>query len=210
MFKRAHPEVYSIADVGGIMAGPWGKEIFGGMYWVSRSHHRFQVDMLIPQLFCVLVGAGQVLAFSTAMNAVTLHGTCTVVFVMIGAGLGIVIGLYRTLDKISWTMWVALVSLMGALITAAAATGVQDRPADVAPGEAFTVDVRMFNNPGFLPGVQAGTNILLAFTGGPAFYNVLSEMKNTRDFNKSVYLCQTWVTTTYVVIAAVMYSFVGQ
>jgi hypothetical protein len=99
------------------------------------------------------------------MNAVTLHAACTIAWVVLGAGLGIIIGLYRTLDKISWTMWVALVSLMGALIAAAAATGVQDRPADVPAGVPFTVDVRLFHNPGFLPGVQAGTNIILAFTG---------------------------------------------
>ena len=35
LFKRGHPEVYSIADVGGIMAGRFGRELFGGMYWVS-------------------------------------------------------------------------------------------------------------------------------------------------------------------------------
>jgi ABC-type dipeptide/oligopeptide/nickel transport system permease subunit len=144
------------------------------------------------------------------MNAVTLHGACTIVWVVIGTALGIVIGMYRTLDKISWTMWVALVSLMGALITAVVACGVQDRPALVQPGEPFILDVRLFHNPGFLPGVQAGTNIILAFTGGPAFYNVLSEMKSTRDYNKSVYVCQTWVTVTYLVISCAIYGFVGQ
>jgi amino acid transporter len=76
--------------------------------------------------------------------------------------------------------------------------------------EPLFLDVRMFHNPGFLPGVQAGTNILLAFTGGPAFYNVLSEMRNPRDFNKSVYLAQTWVTVTYLVISCVIYASVGQ
>lgn len=142
------------------------------------------------------------------MNAVTLHGACTIIFVLIGTGLGIAIGMYRTLDKISWTTWVALFSIMAALITATAATGIQDRPAEAEPGE--PLNVRMFNNPGFLPGVQAGTNIILAFTGGPAFYNVLSEMKNTRDFNKSVYVCQGWVTATYAIIACVMYGYVGE
>lgn len=144
------------------------------------------------------------------MNSVTLHGTCTIVFVLIGAGLGIVIGMYRTLDKLTWTMWAALVSLMGALIAATAACGLQDRP-DLAPQEGpWDREVRLFHNPGFLPGVQAGTNIILAFTGGPAFYNVLSEMKNPRDFNKSVYLCQGWVTATYLLIACIMYGFVGK
>jgi amino acid permease len=33
-FKRGHPEVYSIADTGYVMFGRFGKELFGGMYWV--------------------------------------------------------------------------------------------------------------------------------------------------------------------------------
>lgn len=35
LFKRGHPTVYSISDVGEIMAGRFGKELFGGMYWVG-------------------------------------------------------------------------------------------------------------------------------------------------------------------------------
>jgi NAD/NADP transhydrogenase beta subunit len=165
---------------------------------------------LTQQIFCVLCGAGQLLAFSTAMNAVTLHGACTIAWVVICTALGIAIGMIRTLDKISWTNWVALVSLMGALITAAAACAVQTQPALAPVGEPLFLDVRLFHNPGFLPGVQAGTNIILAFTGGPAFYNVLAEMKNPKDFNKSVYFAQSWVTTTYLVISCVIYASVGQ
>ena len=40
-FKRGHPEVYSIADTGYVMFGRFGKELFGGMYWVlyTTSHN---------------------------------------------------------------------------------------------------------------------------------------------------------------------------
>lgn len=185
-FKIGHPEVYSIADVGGILAGRWGREVLGGMYW----------------LFMILVGSGQLIAFSTALNAITDHATCTIVFVVVGAVLGIALGMVRTLDKMSWTMWVGLASIMAALIAAAAAAAAQEQPAGFS--------YRLFNNPGFLPGVQAGSNIILAFTGGPGFYGVLSEMKHTRDFNKSVLVCQGWTTITYTVISAVIYSGVGQ
>jgi hypothetical protein len=46
LFKQGHPEVYSIADVGyclfgsGSGAAGAGREIFGGMYWVSSSDSR--------------------------------------------------------------------------------------------------------------------------------------------------------------------------
>jgi hypothetical protein len=35
MFKRGHPEVYSVADAGFVLGGRFGKELLGGMYWVS-------------------------------------------------------------------------------------------------------------------------------------------------------------------------------
>lgn len=38
IFKKGHPEVYSVADVGGIMGGRFGRELFGSMYWVGHSH----------------------------------------------------------------------------------------------------------------------------------------------------------------------------
>jgi amino acid permease len=37
MFKRGHPEVFSVADVGSILAGRIGREVLGVMYWVSPS-----------------------------------------------------------------------------------------------------------------------------------------------------------------------------
>ena len=36
MFKKAHPEVYSVAEVGYILGGWAGREVLGAMYWVSR------------------------------------------------------------------------------------------------------------------------------------------------------------------------------
>lgn len=37
MFKIAHPEVYTIADVGFIFGGPILRDVFGIMYWVSDA-----------------------------------------------------------------------------------------------------------------------------------------------------------------------------
>lgn len=162
------------------------------------------------QIFCMLIAAGNLLAFSTAMNAITLHATCTIVWVLIGAIVSIAAAMIRTLDKISWLGWVGFVSLMVSLITCTIAVGVQDRPAEAPQDEPWETGVRLFNNPGFLAGVGAASNIVLSFAGGPAFFNVISEMRDARDYPKSVYFCQVWVTATYLVIACVMYHYVGQ
>lgn len=43
-----------------------------------------------------------------------------------------------------------------------------------------------------------------------SFFNVVSEMRNPRDFTKSVLVCQLIVTTVYLVIGGVVYHFCGQ
>jgi amino acid permease len=37
IFKRAHPSVYTMADVGQILFGKPGREIMGFAYWVSHA-----------------------------------------------------------------------------------------------------------------------------------------------------------------------------
>lgn len=39
---------------------------------------------------------------------------------------------------------------------------------------------------------------------------IASEMRTIEDYNKSVILCQTFVTLVYVVIGSVVYHFTGQ
>lgn len=161
-------------------------------------------------IYCVLIAGGNLLAFSTAMNAITIHGTCTIVFALIGAVVSVAAALIRTLDKISWLGWVGFFSLMISLITCTIAVGVQDRP-DCAPQEGpYESGLRLVNNPGFLAGIGACSNIVLSFAGGPAFFNIISEMRNTKDYNKSVYFCQAWVTATYLILSCLMYHFVGE
>ena len=36
IFKKGHPEVYTVAEVGYILAGPIGREVAGAMYWVCH------------------------------------------------------------------------------------------------------------------------------------------------------------------------------
>lgn len=66
-FKRNHPEVYSMDGVGYVLAGKWGREAFSVAY---------------PMFMIFLSGSGFV-AISIAFNAITMHGTCTVAWVVV-------------------------------------------------------------------------------------------------------------------------------
>jgi amino acid permease len=67
-FKLKYPYVHNVADAGEVMAGPIGREVFGGA----------------QMLFLVFVMGSHVLTFSIMMNTLTNHGTCTVFFLSSG------------------------------------------------------------------------------------------------------------------------------
>lgn len=59
-------------------------------------------------------------------------------------------------------------------------------------------------------GAMSVSNIILAFTGHIAYFAIISEMKEPRDFPKSLAMLQTVTITFYIVVAAVIYSYAGQ
>jgi amino acid permease len=98
VFKLAHPDVYGIDDVGRKLFGRIGYEIFGitfALYWIF------------------VAGSGM-LGISTALNALSSHGTCTAVFVAVAAIAGFGLGSIQTLGKISWLAWVGVISILSA------------------------------------------------------------------------------------------------
>ena len=85
-FKLAHPSVHSYADCGQLMSGPVLREVFA-------------VGQVLILIF--IMGA-HVLSFSIAMNAMTDHGTCTIVFSVVGLLICFVLGLPRTFKNVSY------------------------------------------------------------------------------------------------------------
>ncbi len=39
-FKKRYPEVHSVADVGYLWGGAWGRELLGGFYWLCKQAER--------------------------------------------------------------------------------------------------------------------------------------------------------------------------
>jgi hypothetical protein len=119
-----------------------------------------------------VAGAG-LLGISTAFNAITEHGTCTAVFVLVGAVLNILISAIQTLDKISWLGWVGVVGILSSVITLAIAVSLQDRPSAAPPAPApWSPGVVTIGNPNFQDGATAVANIIFSFAGTPNFFNV--------------------------------------
>lgn len=139
LFKRNHPEVYSMSDVGFVLAGPIGREVATFMY---------------AAFMIAITGAG-LIPISIAFNTVTNHATCTVVWVVMAAVLTFCVASVQTLNRISLVGWVGFISIMSAILTVTVAVGVQDRPAAAPQTGPWNKDIHAFKDASFFDGVSA-------------------------------------------------------
>ncbi|WVQ81555.1 hypothetical protein IAT38_003679 [Cryptococcus sp. DSM 104549] len=195
LFKRNHPEVYSMDGVGYVLAGRVGREIYSVLY---------------PLFMIFLSGSGFV-AISIAFNAMSSHGTCSVVFAVVAMVGTFCLASIQTLNKVSILGWIGFVSVMSAILIITVAVGIQDRP-DTAPQVGpWDKDIAAVNHQGtFLGGMGAVSTVVFSYSGTPAFFNVIGEMRRPKDYDKSLYWCQSIVTATYLTIGIVVYYYCGQ
>lgn len=92
-FKARYPHVHSMSDAGEILLGRVGRETL-------------EVGQL---LFMIFLMASHVLTFSEAMNTITNHGTCTIVFTIVSLVICVIATIPRTMSMVFW-MCVACMS----------------------------------------------------------------------------------------------------
>ncbi|KAH7338487.1 transmembrane amino acid transporter protein-domain-containing protein [Pyrenochaeta sp. MPI-SDFR-AT-0127] len=193
VFKRKHPEVYSIVDVGEKLGGKVGKEAMGVAFL----------------LWWICVAAAGISSISTSFNAMSVHGACTAIFVAVAAIIGFMTGSIRTLGKISWLAWVGVVSILVALLTLTIAVGVQDRPAEAPQTGPYQSNYKLIGNPTFNEAMGAINGFVFAYAGTPAFFAIISEMRDPRQYDKSMLTCQGIITAIYLLVGIVVYYYCG-
>ena len=191
-----------MADAGEVLAGRIGREIFGAA----------QI------LFLVFAMGSHILTFSIMMNTVTSHGTCTIVFGIVGMIVCLVFTLPRTLKKVSYMSIASFISICSAVMITMVGVGVE------RPGSG-TVDVTVKSD--FAKGFEAVTNIIFAYAGtifllsllisipltqSPghvAFFSFISELRAPESFPKALFLLQGADISMYLIVAIVTYRYAG-
>jgi hypothetical protein len=84
--KLRYPQITTMADAGEVLAGKWGREFIGACYII----------------FLIFIMSSHLLTFTVAMNAITDHGTCSIVFGIVGMIISFFCSLPRTLVNMSW------------------------------------------------------------------------------------------------------------
>ncbi|GAA5824526.1 hypothetical protein JCM11251_000459 [Rhodosporidiobolus azoricus] len=193
-WKRLHPQCYSVSDCGAVMFGSIGKEIYAVGYW----------------LLMTCISGSAFLGLSTALNAISLHGACTAIFVAVAAIATFPVASLRTLGNIRWIGWVGLASMVVSILLVAIAVGAGGRPSPAPQEGPWDKEIVYFGNPSFSDAMNAVSNIMFSYAGTAAFLPIASEMRRPQDFTKAVILCQSFVTAFYLVVGIVVYMYAGQ
>ncbi|KAJ5957812.1 Amino acid transporter transmembrane [Penicillium viridicatum] len=182
-FKWRYPHISSMADAGEVLMGPFGRELFG-------------TGQL---LFLIFLMASHILTFTVALNSITGHGTCSIVFGVVGLILSLILSLPRTLEKMSWLSLVSFISIFTAVMVTMIALGIQNDGAAVKP----VVEANL------VTGIMSACNIAFSYVSHNTFFTFMAELKDPKDFPKALALLQSIDMTLYIVAAVVIYRFTG-
>lgn len=89
------------------------------------------------------------------------------------------------------------------------AVGVEDRPAAAPQDGPYKSNYKLVGDPTFYEAISALSSMVFAYAGTPAFFSIISEMREPRDYTKSLIACQGTVTATYTAIGIVVYYYCG-
>jgi amino acid transporter len=88
--------------------------------------------------------------------------------------------------------------------------GIEDRPsAAPQPPAPWQSDYVLFGSPTAAEAFAAISSIVFAYAGTPAFFNIVSEMREPRLYTRSLIVCQSVMTAVYLAIGIVVYYFCG-
>jgi amino acid permease len=168
------------------------------------------------------------LGTSIGLNAVSTHGACTAIFVLVAAIAGFLCGSIQTLGRISWLAWIGLISIVTAsesflscflfLVIPSndiSSLDFDDRcwragPSRDAPQVGpWSSDYELFKSPSFTEAISAISSLVFAYAGTPAFFSIVAEMRDPHHYTRSLLICQGGVTATYITIGVVVYYYCG-
>ncbi|TIB62952.1 hypothetical protein E3P78_02159 [Wallemia ichthyophaga] len=194
-FRQHHKSTHSVPDIAMIMGGETARICLFSFYI----------------LYVIFVLGAQLLSISIAFNAITAHGTCTVVFTIVAMLLVASVGSLRTYRMLSWLAWIGVFCILASvlILTIAVAVG-SDRPAAAPSTGPYDKEVAATETATFADAMLAIVNLLFAYAASPMFVSILPEMRKPKDFPKALYMCQGSITVVYIALGVTIYYYTGQ
>ncbi|ETS86274.1 hypothetical protein PFICI_00102 [Pestalotiopsis fici W106-1] len=205
-FKLLHPSLHTVADGAEIAALQLSS---GSKKWALVSKEITEFLYLVSWILCTGLS---ILGLSIALNAVTHHGTCTVLFAFVSYIVVSTIGSIRKIEKTAWITWVGFISIVVAILVVLIATAIRDRPASAPATGDYDLGFSAFPSSSvtFASAWSASLIIYASSANTSGYVPVISEMRQPRHYFRSVYVTMTWIIVSYMVIGMVMYRYAGQ
>lgn len=193
--RQYYPYMHSIGDAAELMFGKGARELVGVIYYIYLA---------------MTAGAGM-LTTSVALNALSEHGACTMVFVAVTCVAAFVIGTgFRALDKVAWISWVGVAGIFIAIWTTAIACLTQKRPVAGPSTGPIDLNIRVIPDTTFSAAMTAISNQLFAVGASATFFSISAEMRNPKMFTRSLIWGQAFIVLTCLAISTIVYAKVGQ
>lgn len=158
----------------------------------------------------VLCTASAILGISTALNALSENGACTVIFSFVGTVMTVMFSTIRTWGSMTWPLAFCFFCVMAAVLAVVIGASRLDRPSAAPQTGPYELGFVAINYPNFAAGISAANSIFVASTGCPGTIPIISEMRRPQDFTKVTIYVASIVTVIYLTISMTMYSYTGQ
>lgn len=193
-FYRTCPHVVNIVEMTRVVGGPWLEGVASVM-------------MIVQVIF---VAASATVTFSIALNTITGHATCTVVFMVAGVLIGFILSVPRTTKFVSHVGLPNAISVVVASLIVMISLGISG-PSPAPPLNEWSRKIVVVGNPSFRDGLNACLRVVFAYAANIAFPGYMAEMTDPiKDFK----FCLTWVMSgcmvVYTIFAAILYSLGGE
>lgn len=168
-----------------------------------------EVIYIISWLLCIGLG---VLAISTALNAFSNHGACTVWFNLVATIICTGVGSIRTIHGLGHILYVGFFSAIISVLIVVIAVAVRDRPAAAPQTGPFELGFQAYPPTGttFVQFWSACVAIYSSSSNTCGYLPLISEMRQPKDFSKSLWVCSAFVTSSYLSLATVVYAYCGK
>ncbi|CAN6653836.1 hypothetical protein TRVA0_026S02168 [Trichomonascus vanleenenianus] len=190
-----HPDVLDICDIGQRLF--WNKK---WVWWFTA------VCLLLNNTF---VQGLHILTGAKYLNTMTDHAHCTIVYTVIVTVVSFVASLPRTFSSLSYVCTLSAVTQVTSLLLCIIFAGVQSHPYNYDPSTPVTWS--LWPQPGttYVQGMNAFLNIVFTFVGQITYPSFIAEMRNPRDFKKSLYIVNAAEVVLYSIAGCVIYVYVG-
>ncbi|KAL2006150.1 hypothetical protein VTN00DRAFT_9804 [Thermoascus crustaceus] len=206
-FCLRHPEVRDVCDIGQYLF--WDSKIA----WYGTAVMFLLNNTFIQGLHC-LVGASY-------LNTMTNHATCTIVWSAVTAVISLIFSLPRTFNTLSKVATFSALFTFVSVLLATIFSAVEPHPASYNPdpnhmtpsgkklgGEPIVLAIPAAGTT-FVSGMGAFLNISYTFIGQITLPSFIAEMKEPKDFWKSVTAVTVAEIIVFSIVGSIIYAYTG-